>query len=61
MATAFPMVYGMQTFHAMELLVRGAVNASEEQTLRELLTFLVEEMEYEYLYVSNPASCRHPS
>lgn len=55
MATAFPMVYGMQTFHAMELLVRGAVNASEEQTLRELLTFLVDEMEYEYLYVSNPA------
>lgn len=55
MATAFPMVYGMQTFHVMELLVRGAVNASEEQTLRELLTFLVDEMEYEYLYVSNPA------
>lgn len=55
MATAFPMVYGMQTFHAMELLVRGAVNASEEQTLRELLTFLVDEMEYEYLYVSTPA------
>ena len=39
------MIYGMQTFHAMELLVRGAVNASEEQTLRELLTFLVDEME----------------
>ena len=55
MATAFPMIYGMQTFHAMELLVRGAVNASEEQTLRELLTFLVDEMEYEYLYISNPA------
>lgn len=55
MATAFPMIYGMQTFHAMELLVRGAVNASEEQTLRELLTFLVDEMEYEYLYIANPA------
>lgn len=55
MATAFPMIYGMQTFHAMELLVRGAVNASEEQTLRELLTFLVDEMEYEYLYITNPA------
>ena len=49
------MIYGMQTFHAMELLVRGAVNASEEQTLRELLTFLVDEMEYEYLYIANPA------
>ena len=54
-ATIFPMMYGMQASHAFGILAQGANNAAPQQSLMELLTYLVEEMEYEYLFISNPA------
>jgi hypothetical protein len=54
-ATVFPMIYGMQQEAAIGLLTQGANNAAQQQSLMELLTYLVEEMEYEYLFITNPA------
>lgn len=58
-ATIFPMLYGIQTGNAMKALVDGIQrHFSDEKkivTLLDLLTYLVNEMEYEYLVISNPA------
>lgn len=56
-ATIFPMLYGLQTAYAMNSLARGLTEHGEKgaQTLMEMLMFLIGEMEYEYIVITNPA------
>lgn len=56
-ATAFPMIYGMRQEAIMTALATTMCNAETipNQTLREILDFLYEQLEYEYLYITNPA------
>lgn len=57
-ATVFPMLYGMQTQLAIGSLSNQIMLYDSDkriQTLMHLLNFLVEEMEYEYLVITNPA------
>ena len=53
--TVFPMVYGIQQDSVIKLLSEEANNAAPNQSMMELLMFLIEEMEYEYLFITNPA------
>ena len=53
--TVFPMIYGMQQEAVVNLLAEGGNNAAPNQSMMELLMYLINEMEYEYLFVSNPA------
>ena len=53
--TMFPMIYGIKEAAAFDFITRGANNASPTQSMMELLQYLVEEMEYEFLFISNPA------
>lgn len=57
-ATIFPMLYGMQIGYAMGSLASGIINYNNgggPRTLMDVLAFLVEEMEYEYSVITNPA------
>lgn len=56
-ATIFPMLYGIQTAYAMNSLAKGITEYRETgaKTLMDLLMFLIDEMEYEYLVITNPA------
>lgn len=57
-ATIFPMLYGMQTGYAMSSLAEGITNYNNgggPRTLMDVLSFLIDEMEYEYLVITNPA------
>lgn len=54
-ATVFPLLYGMRQWAALTMLSRGAIDAAPQQSLMELLMFLVNEMEYEFLFITNPA------
>ncbi len=54
-ATIFPMMYGMRQSEALGLLTHSITSIAQKLTAMELLAFLVEQMEYEYLFITNPA------
>lgn len=54
-ATMFPLVYGMQQGAALAQLAGRAVEASRKMSMAELLKFLVDELEYEFLVFASPA------
>lgn len=56
--TVFPMLYSMQIGYAMGSLASSIINYNNgggPRTFMDVLAFLVEEMEYEYLVITNPA------
>lgn len=53
-ATMFPMLYGMQTSAVMQRLCQSA-SGPAKASMMALLQYLVEEMEYEFLFITNPA------
>ena len=54
-ATIFPMIYGMQTHHAINQIASRVNDAMKTRSLMEMLDYLVNEMEYEYAFITNPA------
>ena len=54
-ATIFPMMYGMRQNEAVGLLAQSISNIPRQMTAAALLSFLINQMEYEYLFITNPA------
>lgn len=54
-ATMFPLLYGMQTEEALQTLVGAVQDSTREFSLYDLLQFLVERIEYEFLVFTSPA------
>ena len=55
-ATMFPILYGVKSSSVMDKIMDAATqDASNEYTIDDLLRFLVERMEYEFLVIPNPA------
>lgn len=54
-ATMFPVLYGVKADAAMQAVMAGVQTSSREFSITDLLSFLVEKMEYEFLVIPNPA------
>lgn len=54
-ATMFPLVKGMQANEVMRRLVQGVSESPGFYSAMGLLDFLVQEVEYEFMFISNPA------
>lgn len=55
LATMFPIMYGAQTAAVIEQLTGMAETCSRDTTLYDLLKYLIDRMEYEFLIIPNPA------
>lgn len=54
-STIFPMIYGMRVNEAINAIARMLTQYATRMTFMQLLRFLIDEMEYDYLIISNPA------
>lgn len=54
-ATFFPMIYGLRINTAIDLIKNRLSQYAGQMTFMQLLQFLIDEMEYDYLIISNPA------
>lgn len=54
-ATMFPVLYGVKTSAASSAIMSALQTSSTEFSIADLLSFLVEKMEYEFLVIPNPA------
>ncbi|OUO53292.1 hypothetical protein B5F76_05810 [Desulfovibrio sp. An276] len=53
--TMFPVLYGVKTDAASSAIMSALQTSSTEFSIADLLSFLVEKMEYEFLVIPNPA------
>lgn len=51
----FPVLYGVQTDQAMKLIQQTMETSSKEYSVHDLITFLIDRMEYDFLVIPNPA------
>lgn len=51
----FPILYGMQGSMAIDQLCKGLQASTKEYTVHDLIYFLIDRMEYDFLVIPNPA------
>ena len=51
----FPVLYGVQTAEAMDLILQTLEVSSKEYSVHDLITYLIDRMEYDFLVIPNPA------
>lgn len=53
--TMFPVLYGLQTDFALKQLAQGAATSSAHLNIKEMLDFLLAQIEYDFLVIPNAA------